>query len=472
MHTFAHIDGWKHMVLPGAVLAGMLMPDMAMADAVESLTVVVPDAAAAAEAVEPLSQLHGNVLWTMLGAMLVMFMQPGFALVECGLTRAKNAGNILMKNFVDFSLGTPLFFIVGFGLMFGTSNGFIGTPDLCMGFVDPVTEDGMWAWTFFFFQTMFCATAATIVSGCVAERTNFKAYIFVSILISIFIYPVSGSWCWNSLFADTQGWLEELGFIDFAGSTVVHSVGGWIGLAGALCVGPRLGKYSEDGKSRAISGHNIPLVALGVFILWFAWFGFNCCSTTTADGTLGYIGVNTCLSGGTGFAAAMVTIWCLSGKPDPSMSMNGALAGLVGITAGCFEVSPIGAMCIGIICGVVVVLSVLAVDQVFKIDDPVGAISVHGVCGLVGTVLVGVFAAPGYGESVGLLYGGSADIILVQIIGALSVGAWAFVMGFIAFKLADKIIGLRVSREAELKGLDIVEHGTDVYSGFQIFSNE
>ena len=319
---------------------------------------------------------------------------------------------------------------------------------------------------------MFCATAATIVSGCVAERTDFKAYILVSVLISVFIYPVSGSWCWNGLFADTQGWLEKLGFVDFAGSTVVHSVGGWIGLAGALCVGPRLGKYSADGKSLAIPGHNIPLVALGVFILWFAWFGFNCCSTTAADSTVGYIGVNTCLSACMGFVFAMLTVWVMTGKPDPSMSMNGALAGLVGITAGCFEVSPIGSLCIGAICGVVVVLSVLTVDQVFRIDDPVGAVSVHGVCGFLGTILVGLFAAPGYGSNVGLFYGGGMHLLLIQTIGALSVGAWAFAMGFIAFKLADKLVGLRVSREVELKGLDITEHGTDVYSGFQIFSNE
>lgn len=456
MSTHAPVKGWNILSALG-ILWGILF---------------VPGMAFAGETAEPLSQHHGDILWTMLGAMLVMFMQPGFALVECGLTRAKNAGNILMKNFVDFSIGTPLFFVIGFGIMFGASNGFFAVPDLCMTSVDPTTEEGLWAWTFFFFQTMFCATAATIVSGCVAERTDFKAYILVSVLVSVFIYPVSGSWCWNGLFADTKGWLEALGFVDFAGSTVVHSVGGWIGLAGALCVGPRIGKYSLDGKSLAIPGHNIPLVALGVFILWFAWFGFNCCSTTAADSTVGYIGVNTCLSACMGFAAAMLTIWFLTGKPDPSMSMNGALAGLVGVTAGCFEVSPVGALCIGLICGVIVVLSVIAVDQVFKVDDPVGAVSVHGVCGFVGTVLVGLFAAPGYGENVGLLYGGGVDLLLIQLLGALSVGVWAFVMGFIAFKIADRLIGLRVSREVELKGLDLTEHGTDVYSGFQIFSNE
>ncbi len=433
---------------------------------------LLPDAAFAAEEPSFLSQKNGDIIWTMLGAMLVMFMQPGFALVECGLTRAKNAGNILMKNFVDLSIGTPLFFLIGFGLMFGTSSGFIGMPSFGMNFVDPSAAESGWTWTFFFFQAMFAATAATIVSGCVAERTDFKAYILVSVIVSAFIYPISGSWCWNSLFAETSGWLEELGFIDFAGSTVVHSVGGWIGLAGAICVGPRIGKYTADGKSLAIPGHNIPLVALGVFILWFAWFGFNCGSTTTPDGTVGYIAVNTCLAACTGFVAAMLTTWFKTGKPDPSMSMNGVLAGLVGITAGCFEVSPAGAIAIGIICGIVVVLSVIFLDQVCRIDDPVGAVSVHGVCGFLGTVLVGLFAAPGYGSNAGLFYGGGFHLLLVQLLGAVCVGAWAFITGLCSFKLADKLVGLRVSREVELKGLDITEHGTDVYSGFQIFSNE
>ena len=310
------------------------------------------------------------------------------------------------------------------------------------------------------------------MSGCIAERTDFKAYIFVSMMVSAFIYPISGSWVWNSLFADTKGWLEGLGFIDFAGSTVVHSVGGLIDLAGAICVGPRLGKYAPDGKSLAIPGHNIPLVALGVSILWFAWFGFNCGSTTTPDGTVGYIAVNTCLAACTGFIASLLTVWVMTGKPDPSISMNGVLAGLVGVTAGCYEVSPAGSIAIGVICGVVVVLSIVFIDQKLRIDDPVGAVSVHGVCGFLGTVLVGVFAAPGYGSNVGLLYGGGCGLLLIQLLGAVSVGAWAFLTGMLVFKIADKLIGLRVSPEVELKGLDITEHGTDVYSGFQIFSNE
>ncbi len=433
---------------------------------------MLPGISFAGETVSYLSQQGGNVIWTLIGGILVMFMQPGFALVECGLTRAKNAGNIIMKNFVDFSIGTPLFFLVGFGMMFGCSNGIFSVPDLGVAVADPRTSRGLWTWTFFFFQAMFCATSATIVSGCVAERTNFKAYILVSVIVSACIYPISGCWCWNGLYSETQGWLERLGFIDFAGSTVVHSVGGWIGLAGAICVGPRLGKYSPDGKSLAIPGHNIPLAALGVFILWFAWFGFNCCSTTVADETVGYIAVNTCLSACMGFTAALLVVWIKTGRADPSMAMNGTLGGLVGITAGCFEVSPAGSLIIGAVCGVLVVSSVLFVDKVLRIDDPVGAISVHGVCGYAGTLMVGLLAAPGYGNVSGLLYGGGYHQIIIQAIGATSVGLWAFVTGWIAFKLSDRLIGLRVNREIELKGLDITEHGTDVYSGFQIFSNE
>lgn len=426
-----------------------------------------------AEEGEFLSQTAGNIMWTMIGAMLVMFMQPGFALVECGLTRAKNAGNILMKNFMDFSFGGVVYFLLGFGLMFGPSlSGFIGSSGFALSGVDAATPSGQWTLTFYFFQAMFAATSATIVSGAVAERTRFSAYILISVMVSAIIYPISGSWAWNGLYADTQGWLEAMGFIDFAGSTVVHSVGGWVALAGAIVVGPRLGKYSADSKTRSIPGHNLPLAALGVFILWFAWFGFNCGSTTTADGTLGYIAVNTCLAACTGIIGAMSTIWLMTGKPDPSMTFNGCLAGLVAITAGCYETSPVGSLIIGLLSGILVVLSVLFIDQKLKIDDPVGAISVHGVCGFFGTLMVGLFAAPGYGSCVGLLYGGGIGQFTVQLIGAGATFVWAFGMGFIAFKLIAVLFGLRVSRETELKGLDLAEHGTDVYSGFQIFSNE
>lgn len=418
-------------------------------------------------------QNAGNTMWTMIGAMLVMFMQPGFTLVECGLSRAKNAVNILMKNYVDFVVGSLAFLVVGFGFMFGDSvGGFIGSSGFGLSGVDTGTAEDQWTLTFWFFQCVFCGTAATIVSGAVAGRTKFSAYILASLLISALIYPVSGHWVWNGLNGLSQGWIEKTGFVDFAGSTVVHSVGGWVGLAGAIVVGPRLGKYGPDGHVRAIPGHNIPLAALGIFILWFAWFGFNCGSTTSADGTLGFIAVNTNLAACAGFLGAMLSIWLKTGRPDPSMSFNGVLAGLVGITAGCFEVSPFGAIVIGFLSGVLVVWSVLFIDQVLKVDDPVGAVSVHGVCGFFGTLMVGLFAAPGYGgEAVGLFYGGGPGLLLTQAGGALAVGAWAFVGGLAVFKIVKALVGVRASAEDEIKGLDLTEHGTEAYSGFQFFTS-
>ena len=372
-----------------------------------------------------------DTVWTMVGAMLVMFMQPGFALVECGLTRAKNAANITMKNFADFGVGAICFFVLGFGLMFGDSlSGIIGTNLFCLSGNDPTTDDGMWTLTFFFFQSVFCATSATIVSGGIAERMKFSGYLLVSMLVSLVVYPISGHWAWNGLFG-AGGWLGNLGFIDFAGSSVVHSVGGAIALAGAIVLGPRIGKYSKDGKARAILGHNLPMAGLGVFILWFAWFGFNCGSTTAADMTLGIIAVNTNLAACAAFCTSMLTVWCKTGKPDPSMCFNGVLAGLVGITAGCAEVSPVGAICIGAICGFVVVCSVFFIDQKLHIDDPCGAASVHGVCGFLGRTLVGFFAAPGYGTCTGLLYGGGFHPLAIQLLGAACYVAWAFICGLI-----------------------------------------
>jgi Amt family ammonium transporter len=451
-----------------------------LAAAPASFVVAAEAVEAAAVAVEVdipamMPQSAGNTLWTLIGAMLVMFMQPGFAMVECGLTRAKNAANIIMKNFADFALGAGIYYLLGFGLMFGaTTAGLFGSSLFALSGIDATTDDGQWTLTFWFFQSVFAATAATIVSGAIAERMRFAGYLAASALISAFIYPVSGHWAWSSLYGDGGGWLGELGFVDFAGSTVVHSVGGWTAFAGALVLGPRIGKYAKDGTVRAIAGHNLPMAALGVFILWFAWFGFNCGSTTTADGTIGYIAVNTNLAACFGFLGAMLAVWLKTGKPDPSMSFNGVLAGLVGITAGCFEVSPVGAIIIGFLSGILVVFAVLFIDQVLKVDDPVGAVSVHGVCGAFGTLMVGLFAAPGYGSSstLGLLYGGDSSLLLTQAVGVLAVFAWAFGCGFIAFKLLSFVMPLRVSPEAELRGLDLDEHSADAYSGFQIFSNE
>jgi Amt family ammonium transporter len=434
---------------------------------------VLPHTALAAE--ETLSQANANILWTLIAAILVMFMQAGFAMVEAGFTRAKNAVNILMKNALDFAIGSIFFFLFGFAIMFGTDiGGFIGSTGFALSGFNASTPDGQWALTFWFFQCVFCATAATIVSGGIAERTNFKAYILVSAAVTALVYPISGHWAWGSLWLGdvAGGWLEGMGFADFAGSTVVHSVGGWIALAGAIVLGPRKGKYTPDGKSNAILGHNIPLAALGVFILWFGWFGFNPGSTTTADGTIGYIAVNTNLAAAAGVLGAMIAAWIKFGKPDASFTLNGALAGLVAITAGCYEVSPIGSLIIGLMAGILCVLSVEFIDKVLKVDDPVGAVSVHGVCGAFGTLCVGLFAAPGYGDLTGLLYGGGFAPLWPQIVGVVAVFIWAFGTGFILFKIADAFFGVRASEEEEIKGLDITEHGMEAYNGFQIFTTE
>ncbi len=408
-------------------------------------------------------ELQGNIniVWTCIAAFLVFFMQPGFAMVECGFTRAKNAVNILMKNLMDFSVGSVAFFLIGFGLMFGESNGLFGTTLFGLGGVE---KGGGWNWTFLIFQTVFAATAATIVSGAMAERTKFTGYLVYSFFISLFIYPIFGSWAWGGLL-DGGGWLEKLGFLDFAGSTVVHSVGGWLALAGAIVLGPRIGKYTPDGKPKAIMGHNIPLAALGVFILWFGWFGFNPGSTTTGDSSIGYIAVTTNLSAAAGAIVAMFTAWIVMKKPDASMTLNGALAGLVAITAPCDAVSPMASILIGVIAGVLVVCSVLFVDRVLKIDDPVGAFSVHGVCGVWGTLSCGLF-----NMDTGLFYGGGLKQLGVQALGAGAGFLWAFGLGLALFYGIKMTIGLRVSEDEEKKGLDIGEHGMEAYSGFQIFS--
>lgn len=441
----------KRLAIGAAVLAAALAPTFAYAQDVEVLT-----------------QSNANILWTLIAACLVMIMQAGFACVECGFTRAKSAGNIMMKNFLDFAAGSIVFFLFGFGVMFGLdAGGFMGTSGFALGGV--AEGDMMWTYTFWFFQSVFAATAATIVSGGMAERTKFGSYVIVSIVISGLIYPISGHWAWGSLWLgdDGAGWLEALGFCDFAGSSVVHSVGGWIALAGALVLGPRIGKYSEDGKPNAIPGHNIPLAGLGVFILWFGWFGFNPGSTTTADDTIGLIAMNTSLAACGGTLAAMVFSWFRFGKPDISMTMNGALAGLVGITAPCATVTPGPSILIGLIAGVLVVLSIEFIDKVLKIDDPVGAASVHGVCGAWGTIACGLFNVDG-----GLFYGGGVGQLGVQLIGVGTFFVWAFGAGFILMSIVKAVFGIRVTKEEELKGLDIAEHGSESYNGFQLFSNE
>ncbi len=367
----------------------------------------------------------------------------------------------MMKNLMDFSIGSLAFFIIGFGLMFGESNGFLGTTNFFMAGSDVQGAD--WDWTFLIFQTVFAGTAATIVSGAMAERTKFTGYMAYSVFICALIYPIFGSWAWGGLF-NGGGWLEGIGFVDFAGSTVVHSIGGWLALAGAIVLGPRIGKYAPDGSPRAIPGHNIALAALGVFILWFGWFGFNPGSTTLGDGEIGRVAVTTNLAAAAGAVAALLTSWAMSKKPDGSMALNGALAGLVGITAGCYNVSPIGSIIIGLVAGVLVVFSVYFIDRTLKVDDPVGAVSVHGVCGAWGTLAVGLFAVDG-----GLFYGGGLSLLGIQAVGVLAGFAWAFGTGLILFFTIKKTIGLRVSEEEEYQGLDIGEHGMEAYSGFQIF---
>jgi len=430
------------------------------------IIIVLLSATVAGETEEALTVLQDNlnIVWTAVASFLVFFMQAGFALVESGFTRAKNTINIMMKNLMDFSIGTIVFWLVGFGLMFGISNGFFGTNHFAVSTAD--IEGSHWNWTFLIFQTVFAGTAATIVSGAMAERTRFVGYLIYSTFICAIIYPIFGSWAWGGLL-DGGGWLEGLGFLDFAGSTVVHSVGGWLAMAGAIILGPRIGKYGIDGKARAIPGHNIALGALGVFILWFGWFGFNPGSTTFGDGNIGRIAVTTNISAAAGAIAAMFSAWKILGKPDGSMALNGALAGLVGITAGCDVVSPFGALLIGLISGAIVVLSVLFIDRKLKIDDPVGAVSVHGVCGVWGTLAVGLFSINN-----GLFYGGGFHQLIIQFVGVIAAFVWAFGLGILLFFIISKTCGLRVSKEEELRGLDIGEHGMEAYDGFQIFTTQ
>jgi len=420
-----------------------------------SLLLLAPVAGFAEEAPIAAADVQNNLnfVWTLIAAFLVFLMQAGFAMVESGFTRAKNACNILMKNLMDFSVGAIAFWAVGFGLMFGTTNGFFGTTDF---FFSAATGDGeAWNYAFWMFQVVFAATAATIISGAVAERTKFSAYLVYSVFVSALIYPIFGGWAWGSLY-NGGGWLEGLGFIDFAGSTVVHSIGGWLALAGAIVVGPRLGKYDKAGKVKPIPGHSIPLAGLGVFLLWFGWYGFNPGSTTTGDPSIAIIAVTTTLAAAAGAITAMLATWFKYGKADVGMTLNGALAGLVGITAGCANVTPLSAVIIGAIAGVLVLFSVLFFDKI-RVDDPVGAVSVHGVCGAWGTLAAGIFSVDGF----------SWKQIGVQLTGIGACFVWAFVTGLILFKLIDVVIGMRVSKEEEMAGLDFCEHGATAYPDFQ-----
>jgi ammonium transporter, Amt family len=427
-------------------------PGLAQAVAPEALPAdpaLGPDAAAAL-------QINLNYVWMVLAAILVLFMQAGFALVETGLTRAKNAANIMMKNFMDAAAGSLMFWVVGFGIMFGAPalGGLFGTTGFGLGGLTP--PDGLgpeWIYAFFFFQAVFAATAATIVSGAVAERTKFSAYLVFSLVITALIYPVFGAWAWGGLL-NGGGWLENLGFLDFAGSTVVHSVGGWAALAGALVIGPRLGKYAADGTPLPIRGHSLPLFGLGVFILWVGWFGFNAGSTTTGDASIALIAANTMLAASGGAVGAMVVTWLRSKRPDVTMTLNGVLGGLVGITAGCDAVLPGSAILIGLIAGTVLVYATSFIERF--VDDAVGAVAVHGVCGVWGTLAVALFHVDGF----------SLTQLGVQALGAGVAFAWAFGVSYVIFRAIDALIGMRAEDDHQAVGLDHAEHGAQAYPEF------
>jgi len=407
-----------------------------------------------------------DTVWVLLAAFLVFFMQAGFGMVEAGFIRAKNTCNILTKNFLDFCMASLGFFLIGYALMFGDGNGFAGVKGWCLFGLEPIAN-GIPLYAFWLFQAAFCGAAATIVAGGMAERMKFPAYLIYSFLISAFIYPIVGHWIWGG------GWLSKMGFADFAGSTVVHTVGGCAALVGTIILKPREGKYAIDGKPTAIPAHNIPLASLGVFILWFGWFGFNAGSTLGVSNNgfdIGRVALNTNLAAALGGVFAMLTVWKRVGKPDLSMAMNGALAGLVAITAPCAFVEPWAALLIGASAGILVVLGVELLDKL-QIDDPVGAVPVHGICGIWGTLCVGIFGKETLGlANNGFAYGGNPMQIGIQIVGSVSTVVFIVVTMGVVFKLIDLTIGLRVSREEELRGLDIGEHGMESYGGFQIFS--
>jgi ammonium transporter, Amt family len=421
------------------------------------LMMVIFSLSVAAEATVESNAMSIDFVWTIIAAAMVFLMQGGFAMLESGLTRAKNAGNIMMKNLIDFSVGALAYWAVGFAIMFGAGNALFGTT----GFFLSTTD--IWQYAFWFFQSVFAATAATIVSGAVAGRMKFNAYLFYTIFLTALIYPIVGHWIWGG------GWLSTLStpFVDFAGSTVVHSVGGWAGLAGAIVLGPRIGKYA-NGKVKVIKGHSLTLAMLGVFLLWFGWYGFNAGSTTAGtDTTIAAIVVTTTLSAAAAVITSMIVSWRRTGKPDIGLTLGGAIAGLVAITAGTANVSPLSSIIIGAIGGGMYVYAVAFFDKL-KIDDPVGAISAHAVCGAWGTLAVGLFAEEAFGNLNGLLFGGGAALLISQIIGIVTVFLFVFITMLVFFKILDSVVGLRVSKDDELRGLDLSEHNAESYADFPI----
>ncbi len=415
-------------------------------------------------------QVALDTTWVLIAGMLVFFMNLGFALVESGFARAKNTVNIISKNFIVFAVASVSFFVIGWGLMFGDGNGLIGTQGLLMlggadnspavneayqGVYSAIGWTGIPLMAKFFFQLVFAGTCATIVSGAVAERIKYLSFVVFSLVLVAFIYPITGHWIWGG------GWLADIGFLDFAGSTAVHSVGAWAALAGVIVLGPRIGKYGKDGSARAIPGHNMTSALTGALVLWFGWFGFNPGSTMAADPTaMANIAVTTNLGAAAGLLTATAVAWIVIGKPDLGMTINGTLAGLVGVTAGCAFISNVGALIIGAIAGIIVVFACLLLDKL-HLDDPVGAIAVHGFGGIFGTLAVGLF----HTES-GLFYGGGTELFVNQLIGVVSVGATVFVLSFIVWNIIKLAMGVRVSAEEEIAGLDIGEHGNRAYPDF------
>jgi Amt family ammonium transporter len=428
---------------------------------------VAPTEALAQDSVnEP--QFDGlSTLWVLLAAFLVFFMQAGFGMVEAGLIRTKNAGNVLMKNLLDFCFAALGYFAFGYAIMYGTDGMLVGTSGwFLMGAESPV--DGVPLEAFWLFQAVFAGTVATIVSGAVAERTRFVSYLIYSFLISAFVYPVVGHWVWGG------GWLSKLNFHDFAGSTVVHAVGGVTALVAAWMLGPRFGRFNADGSPNVISGHSMPLVTIGVFILWFGWYGFNAGSTLGMDdpGAVARIAMTTTLSASAGGITAMITAWVRYGKPDLTLALNGSLAGLVGITAGCAVVTPGASIYIGLVAGILVVFGIEWLNKI-QVDDPVGAIPVHGLCGVWGTLAVGLFGQTALGSPAnGLFYGGGFGQLGIQFLGVAACLGFTAVAMWVVFKAIQSVVGLRVSHETELRGLDWDEHGMESYSGFQIFTTE
>lgn len=484
MKTFRIIETWRRVGAGFLLAAGLGLAfsqlgaqDAAVPETMEAVAVMAEAAAEAApaEAVTMLPQGTADIIWLVLAGLLVFLMQAGFAMVETGLTRAKNACNIMMKNIMDCCMGGLAYWAVGYAFMYGNSNGFIGWDTDLVFLSTFAGGESMGDSAGWFFQVVFAATAATIVGGAMAERTKFIAYMLYSLALTALIYPIAGHWIWGG------GWLSEMGMRDFAGSTVVHSVGAWAGLAGAMVLGPRLGKYTADGKSRPIPGHNMPLATLGMFILWFGWFGFNPGSTLAAIDGIAHVAVTTFLAACAGGLAAALTTWNKFGKPDLSMTLNGVLAGLVAITAPCASVNLPSAVVIGGIAGILVVFSAIFIETKLKVDDPVGAVSVHGVCGAWGTLSVGLFGSRAIdiqfwdAETAitdGLFMGGGFTQVMPQLAGIIGVFVFTFAAAFGLFSLMKSTVGLRVSPEEELDGLDIGEHGNEAYADFQVFADE